>query len=154
MQAGVRFSGVTVCVLLFCAVGISAQEQRSGRIVGGRNADIADHPHMLLLRRNGHASCGAVVIGAKYALTAAHCVYPASNTSTVMSPLKMASTTQTGSSVEFTVERFMVHPKYLDSANDYDIAIIEISNEFSGYENVAPITLQNTEPSSSSAVCH
>uniref|UniRef100_A0A182YAA2 Uncharacterized protein n=1 Tax=Anopheles stephensi TaxID=30069 RepID=A0A182YAA2_ANOST len=173
MPVSGSFLSLFACVALLCTVGFGAEEQRSGRIVGGRNADIKDHPHMLLLRKNGYATCGAVVIGAKYALTAAHCVYPASNTSTVRSRVEdsMANcvitmlvldqislhgggTTQTGPSVQFAVERFMVHPKYSDSGNDNDVAIIEISDEFSDYRNVQPIALQDIEPSTLAGACN
>ncbi|XP_035892565.1 complement factor D-like [Anopheles stephensi] len=152
MPVSGSFRSLFACVALLCTVGFGAEEQRSGRIVGGRNADIKDHPHMLLLRKNGYATCGAVVIGAKYALTAAHCVYPASNTSTIS--LHGGSTTQTGPSVQFAVERFMVHPKYSESGNDNDIAIIEISDEFSDYRNVQPIALQDIEPSTLAGACN
>ncbi|XP_050079604.1 kallikrein-6-like [Anopheles maculipalpis] len=152
MQTSGKVCSFFAYALLLCALSGSSAEERSSRIVAGRNADIRDHPHMLLLRKNGYATCGAVVIGAKYAITAAHCVYPASNTSTIS--LHGGSTTQLGPSVEFSVARVTVHPRYYDSANDNDIAILEIRNEFSGYPNVAPITLQNTEPTSSSGICY
>uniref|UniRef100_A0A182WE97 Peptidase S1 domain-containing protein n=1 Tax=Anopheles minimus TaxID=112268 RepID=A0A182WE97_9DIPT len=155
MELSDGFFRFSLCVLLLLIAGFSGEEHRSGRIVGGRNADIKDHPHMLLLRKNGYAVCSAVVIGDKYALTAAHCVYTLSNPKKLS--LHGGSTTQTGTSVDFSVERVVVHPKYTDSTNDNDIAIIEISTEFSGHPNVAPIALQNTETngsSSYSAVCN
>uniref|UniRef100_A0A182RLW7 Peptidase S1 domain-containing protein n=1 Tax=Anopheles funestus TaxID=62324 RepID=A0A182RLW7_ANOFN len=154
MHVSDGFFRFSVCVVLLFAAGFSAQEQMSGRIVGGRNADIKDHPHMLLLRQDGYAFCSAVVIGIKYALTAAHCVYYVSDLKTLS--LHGGSTTQTGTSVVFGIERVVIHPKYFESTNDNDIAIIEISNDFSGHENVAPITLQDTEPymSSSPVICN
>ncbi|XP_052890194.1 chymotrypsin-1-like [Anopheles moucheti] len=153
MPVSERYFKISACVLLFfVAAGFSEAEQRSGRIVGGRNADIKDHPHMLLLRKTGYATCSAVVIGNKHALTAAHCVYALSDVKKIS--LHGGSTTQTGTSVAFSAERVLIHPSYNDTTNDNDIAIIEISSEFSGHENVAPITLQNTEPSSTSAACN
>ncbi|XP_053658564.1 chymotrypsin-1-like [Anopheles marshallii] len=157
MPVNERYFQFSVCVLLFLyAAGFSEAEQRSGRIVGGRNADIKDHPHMLLLRKSGYATCSAVVIGNKHALTAAHCVYGVSDAKKIS--LHGGCTTQTGTSVVFSAERVLIHPNYNDSINDNDVAIIEISSEFSGHQNVAPITLQSAEPStsssSSSAVCN
>uniref|UniRef100_A0A182QUU6 Peptidase S1 domain-containing protein n=1 Tax=Anopheles farauti TaxID=69004 RepID=A0A182QUU6_9DIPT len=127
----------------------------SGRIVGGRNANIKDHPHMLLLRESGYALCGAVVIGSKYALTAAHCVYRYPNPKTIS--LHGGSTTQNGASVAFTVKRIVIHPNYNDTTIENDLAIIEITRQFSGNTNVAPVELANKEPvisSTSSIVCN
>ena len=44
------------------------------RVVGGSNTDIANWPWQASLRYNGGHTCGAIIIGPNYLLTAAHCV--------------------------------------------------------------------------------
>uniref|UniRef100_A0A182MXU4 Peptidase S1 domain-containing protein n=1 Tax=Anopheles dirus TaxID=7168 RepID=A0A182MXU4_9DIPT len=153
-------------LMLFCTGVSGTEDARSGRIIGGRNADIQDHPYMLLMRKNGYASCGAAVIGPKYALTAAHCVYPMPNLTTVMSMLGFCSiqislhggsSTQNGAAVIFKVQRIVIHPNYTDSTIDNDVAIIEVTSLFTGHPNVASIELQKSEPiisATSPTVCN
>lgn len=45
-----------------------------GRIVGGSAVDITSYPWQLSLRRSNSHICGASIISANWALTAAHCV--------------------------------------------------------------------------------
>lgn len=45
-----------------------------GRIVGGEPTTIEKHPYQLSLQYYGSHICGASIISADWALTAAHCV--------------------------------------------------------------------------------
>uniref|UniRef100_A0AAG5DRV8 Peptidase S1 domain-containing protein n=1 Tax=Anopheles atroparvus TaxID=41427 RepID=A0AAG5DRV8_ANOAO len=121
----------------------------SGRIVGGQDADIRDHPHMLLLHKDGEAICGAVVIGSNYAITAAHCVYPLLDLRTFT--LHGGSTTQLGMNTTFYASSVHIHPKYDDPSLDNDVAIIGINGTFTGHPNITAIPLQNTDPIISSS---
>jgi len=61
--------------LLFIALAIPGliQAEIDQRIVGGENANIANHPYQCSLRNVGTHTCGCVLISATRALTAAHC---------------------------------------------------------------------------------
>ena len=48
--------------------------QRSGRIVGGEDADIADYPWQVALMIGNQQFCGGSIIHEQWILTAAHCV--------------------------------------------------------------------------------
>jgi secreted trypsin-like serine protease len=65
-------------VLVFLVSAISADSHNendiSGLIVNGRDADIADFPHHLALIDQGRYFCGASVINRLFALSAAHCL--------------------------------------------------------------------------------
>lgn len=44
-----------------------------GRIVGGQDADIEDHPYQVSLQQYGAHICGGSIISPRHVLTAAHC---------------------------------------------------------------------------------
>lgn len=46
----------------------------NGRIIGGRDGVIKDHPYLLSLVFNGSHFCGAALIHPEWALTSAHCM--------------------------------------------------------------------------------
>jgi len=55
------------------AIAVALGRQISQFIVGGSNANIANHPHQLSLRTSSHI-CGASLMSATRAVTAAHCI--------------------------------------------------------------------------------
>jgi len=60
--------------LLFVCLGLPAISFAADwRIIGGSNANIGNHPWQASLRNDGQHTCGAVLISATRALTAAHC---------------------------------------------------------------------------------
>lgn len=46
-----------------------------GRIVGGKDTTIENHPYQVSLRRRGTHTCGGAILNENTILTAAHCVY-------------------------------------------------------------------------------
>jgi secreted trypsin-like serine protease len=61
-------------VLLFAFPGLVWGRYPGQRIVGGAAADDGEWPWQLALENLGSFSCGAVLLGANYGVTAAHCV--------------------------------------------------------------------------------
>jgi secreted trypsin-like serine protease len=59
--------------LIFVCFALPAFAFAEKRIIGGTNANIADHPWQASLRNADVHTCGAVLISATRALTAAHC---------------------------------------------------------------------------------
>ncbi|KFB46510.1 AGAP001247-PA-like protein [Anopheles sinensis] len=114
------------------------------RIVGGQDADIRDHKHMLLLKIDGIPICGAIVISNSSALTAAHCVYPQVDLQTVT--LHGGSSTQNGMNVTFYAASIKIHPNYDEASTHNDVAIIDIQGTFGNHPNISAIALQNTDP--------
>ncbi|XP_049285484.1 trypsin 3A1-like [Anopheles funestus] len=121
----------------FYTKGMPARPPYMGRIVGGVEADIANYPYQLSLRRASH-SCGASVIAARWALSAAHCTFP--------TPAPTAITLQGGSSnrqeggVVFTVEEIINHPNYDDFNLRNDVCVLRTTVDLAGV-NIAPIAL-------------
>jgi len=60
--------------LTFCLVlGVCGAGRAGASVVGGDNANIANHPWQASLRNSGNHVCGAVLITSTKAVTAAHC---------------------------------------------------------------------------------
>jgi secreted trypsin-like serine protease len=74
--------------------------------------------------------CGASIIHARFALTAAHCV------DFLSGPGKIHVLTNTQSlasgGARHAVEKFKFHPNWDPATSDYDIAVIKLKNEVSG----------------------
>ncbi|XP_053679740.1 trypsin beta-like [Anopheles nili] len=117
--------------------GPAYQPPFNGRIVGGVDANIADYPYQLSLRRASH-SCGASVITARYALSAAHCTFPPPAPSVIT--LQGGSSDRTTGGVIFTVEEILNHPNYDDWNLMNDVCVLRTTVDLAGV-NIAPIAL-------------
>jgi secreted trypsin-like serine protease len=62
-----------LAALLCLILPALALAEVDSRIIGGRNANIANYPFQASLRNGGTHTCGAVLFSASRALTAAHC---------------------------------------------------------------------------------
>ena len=113
------------------------------RIIGGEPIDPTERPFLLEMRSYGSLPfCGAFLLSASVALTAAHCVSP-------LPPLPLSvSTPACGSSI---VERSVSHPSYDASSLRDDIAVLFLSSRM---EDCLPSFLSLTDgpPPSESAL--
>ncbi|ESO84876.1 hypothetical protein LOTGIDRAFT_196330 [Lottia gigantea] len=111
-------------ILICLVVLIAATSAQLERIVGGTNASPGQFPHQLSLQYQSGSSwahtCGAVLIGPRKFLTAAHCV-SSSRTYRVMA----GSTQLNSGGTYYTVSRITNHPNYNGNANGFpnDIAV-------------------------------
>jgi len=113
-------------LLLLClalpALGANVQQ----RIVGGRNAFIGNHKHMLSLRENGVHTCGASLIGTTRAVSAAACLGSAIGVYNILG----GTADRTISSCSTCVTRdlnFLIRNPLFDANGagySYDIAVI------------------------------
>ncbi|EAA03437.4 AGAP012692-PA [Anopheles gambiae str. PEST] len=114
-----------------------------GRIVNGKNANIASYPYIVRLRVNSAGVCGASIITYTHVFTAAHCLYKNQNPASIT--LYGGSTSQTSGGVVFFASKVIIHPYYNPETHNYDAGIVQIKNSFQGYKNIAPIALQDAE---------
>ncbi len=112
---------------------------RSGKIVGGADADIADYPWQVAILTSGNQQfCGGSIIHGRWVLTAAHCLGIYSN---IRIRAGVTNKTQPGQTIAVQTE--IPHPFY-QSINNYnnDIALLYLSSplDLSG-ENASAIPL-------------
>nr|WEY07723.1 venom serine protease-like protein [Ephestia kuehniella] len=118
------------------------------RIVGGNETGVNEYPSMVgivLDVSSVKISCGGVIISKRYVLTAAHCLkkrQPAD-----MAVIVGEHDVTTGDSPAtrgYRVEDYLIHPgfdQYTSTDNDYDIAIIRVSEDIAFGPMVGPVCL-------------
>ena len=122
----VSLSAIIFFVILGSAFAATVPEEKSPKVVNGTEADIAEFPFMVSLRRNGGHSCGGSLINSEWILTAAHCLgSPVLNYS-----VQFANTiiSRDGTHVAQVVEK-IVHEGYMPS-NQYihDIGLVRLED--------------------------
>uniref|UniRef100_A0A182PRS8 Peptidase S1 domain-containing protein n=1 Tax=Anopheles epiroticus TaxID=199890 RepID=A0A182PRS8_9DIPT len=120
------------------SLGLPEQPPFLGRVVGGVDANIADYPYMLSLRRNNGHFCGASIIATRWALSAAHCTFPLPAPSAVQ--LLGGTSSRTSGGVMFDVAEIINHPDYNDWTVEFDVCVLRTVVDLSGV-NIAPVAL-------------
>ncbi|XP_011304755.1 trypsin 5G1 [Fopius arisanus] len=92
---------------------------------------------MLSLRQNGEHVCGAAVISPDWGITAAHCLPSTGVGVTVRS----GSVQRDSGGVLHNVTQRVIHPKYEETIQDYDIAVFRVDPPFEMSETTAAIEL-------------
>lgn len=112
-------------LLLCCLLPVALGRQISQFVVGGSNANIANHKHQLSLRSSNSHSCGASLIGSTRAVTAAHCIGGAASTYSVLGGTSDRTVTTCATCALRTCSMATRHPNY-STANGYpnDIAVL------------------------------
>lgn len=111
-----------------------------GRIVGGEEADIEDHPWQASLQVLGFHFCGGSIISPDVILTAGHCTtHPAS-----MITVRVGSSRKSSGGTLFTVKKIERHEDF--KTNRYgipenDVAILKLSRSIQLSETAQPVQL-------------
>lgn len=128
--------------------------------MGGRITDVSEVPYQLQLEDQGFQFCGASIISAHYALTAAHCTdgyvafiqnqFPVriSNFRRTSYGLQVRSSSSdhaSGGTVT-PVSAIFQHPMYSSFTTDYDISVLRLANGIALGANARPVTLASAEP--------
>ena len=100
------------------------------RIVGGENADIKQHPWQVALQVRGQFFCGGSIIAEQWILTAAHCFTHSKRAEDWRA--KAGATNYATGSVWTQIERLVIHPKYIPSTYEHDIALVKLKLKTSG----------------------
>lgn len=109
------------------------------RIVGGKKADIQNHPWLVSLRESGHHKCGAVLIKQDKALTGAHCydIDIAARDYSVFA----GSSSRTRNGELAHVGRIYQHPEYNEEKMINDIAVVWLLKKLPIGESIKPIAM-------------
>ncbi|XP_002049268.3 trypsin epsilon [Drosophila virilis] len=138
---------VVLLSLAACALAGTVPEgllpQLDGRIVGGYETSIDDHPYQVSLQRNGAHFCGGSIYSGDIVVTAAHCLQ-----SITAEELKVRVGTtywRSGGSVH-SVRSFRNHEGYNSKTMINDVAVIRMSSSVSFRSNVRAIGLAESNP--------
>jgi secreted trypsin-like serine protease len=116
-------------LILLCLAATALSESIDSRVIGGSNANIANHPHQVSLRVSNSHSCGASLVSGVKAVTAAHCGGGAIGTYSVLTGTSDRTVTNCGTCALRSLTRFVRHPNY--SANGgypNDVAVLGFAN--------------------------
>jgi len=102
-------------LLLLCLALPVFSENIDSRVVGGSNANIANYPWQLSLRVSGSHSCGASIISATKAVTAAHCGGGAIGTYSILAGVTVRTDTANGQLRSLTA--FNRHSGFVNNGN-------------------------------------
>jgi secreted trypsin-like serine protease len=157
---------VLICGLFvdsgLCGVVLSPESNQvnfvSGRIVGGRNANVGEFPYQVTLQWNffwnfpwgaPQHMCGGAIVNRYYIISAAHCITtapPFGRMEIFAGRNNIAQPDSHELSVlqKTTIERQWLHPNYTGGIEPHDIAVFRVTTPFVFTEYVQPIKLPPT----------
>ncbi|KAL4647310.1 transmembrane protease serine 4-like [Arapaima gigas] len=95
------------------------------RIVGGVDAKIEDWPWQVSLQLNGQHTCGGTLVSERWVVSAAHCF--ASSTKELSRWRVVTGKTYISILAGSTVDKIITNGNYDPHLNDYDIAMLQLS---------------------------
>ncbi|XP_072172586.1 uncharacterized protein [Diadema setosum] len=110
------------------------------RVVGGVNARRGEFPWIGSMRRTSDSTrdhlCGASLIGSRWAITAAHCIFSYVDR-LIFGTIDLAGESSTAVSV--LVDEIFIHPDYDGDSSDNDFALIKLAEDIPFGDNVRPV---------------
>lgn len=106
------------------------EDDPTRRVVGGYHPDAPIKSFALGLNRNKFAFCGAVVVGRRHLISAAHCV-EGGFSEVVLNVLRYSSETSSadGNSRRIKVKKVKMHPAYDTETWENDVCVIELAED-------------------------
>ncbi|KAM8711106.1 hypothetical protein ACLKA7_000268 [Drosophila subpalustris] len=138
---------VVLLSLAACALGAAVPEgllpQLDGRIVGGYETSIDDHPYQVSLQRSGSHFCGGSIYSHDIVITAAHCLQKVTASQI---KVRVGSTYWRSGGSLHSVRAFQNHEGYNARTMINDIAIIRIESSLSFRSTVRAIGIAASNP--------
>ncbi|XP_011206512.2 trypsin alpha-3 [Bactrocera dorsalis] len=126
-----------------------------GRIVGGTNTNIKEHPYQVSLLKYGSHTCGGSILNTGnnktngfFVITAAHCVTPYTPQNYAV---KFGITSLYQLSPIALVDVIVRHENYNPLTSDYDIALIKLRNQIPFSSSTQPIRMSSISPADGTA---
>ncbi|XP_010138303.1 PREDICTED: coagulation factor X, partial [Buceros rhinoceros silvestris] len=114
------------------------------RIVGGEECRLGECPwQAVLLNEEGEEFCGGTILNEKFILTAAHCMNQSKEITVVVGEVDREKKEQ--SETMHTVDRILVHAKYIAETYDNDIALIKLKEPITFSEYVIAACLPEAD---------
>jgi len=98
--------------------------QPTPRIINGNEVNEARYPYFSLMY--GRSMCGAVLIGPRLVLSAAHCQNAATS-------VRVGAWEGTSDGTQIGIRNVIVHPEYSDFGYDHDIMIMQLEESVADY---------------------
>lgn len=109
-------------------------------IIGGHRISIEKVPFIASLRLNGTVHwCGSSIIHERFVLTAAHCIVDNRKYKVLVGTDKIDEGGQL-----YDVDKIIIHEKYSNITNDYDICLIKLNETLTFGSKVKIISLSDT----------
>jgi len=112
--------------------------RQPGRIVGGVNARIEDHPYQVALFYNSRFTCGGAVYNPTTVISAAHCTHGRVTTLFHVLPGQTENTVYDDLVV---VSQVIQHPQYNDFTLYADIVVLRLASSLVYSDRVQPVVL-------------
>ncbi|KAG5671586.1 hypothetical protein PVAND_001779 [Polypedilum vanderplanki] len=128
-------------LVILSAVAL-AQNDRAGRIVGGRNAQLGEVPYQVSLRNWGTTFhfCGGALISNRWIVTAATCVNGRTrNSINVVAGIVLLS----ANGISRRSWDIIIHPSFHHAFIDHNLGLIQTSAAFPFNQNISPIFLSS-----------
>ncbi|XP_026738954.1 trypsin-3-like [Trichoplusia ni] len=110
---------------VLCKSRGSKVKSDDGKIVGGNETTIEQHPHMAyLLLFNGTVDfqCGGSIVNRFHIVTAAHCL-----TDIIRVRIRIGSTRSNSGGEMYEATSWFTHPMYDSQTSDYDVAVVRVA---------------------------
>ncbi|XP_015181463.1 PREDICTED: trypsin-7-like [Polistes dominula] len=114
------------------------KDDDEGRIVGGRQTSIYQHPYQVSIRYNERHICGGAIISKEWIITAAHCV-KGSYAGFISIKAGVSDLNKVGTVLR--AKKILIHGFYNPSNSDYDIALIRLEKPLRFDFNIRPVLL-------------
>ncbi|CAO1437133.1 unnamed protein product [Diamesa serratosioi] len=111
--------------------------KKNGRVLGGRNTTIEQHPYQIALFYTEHHLCGGAILNKNTILTAAQCADGRERVFRV----RAGSTTMSSGGQFVRVTEYFEHPQFHQFAFFFDVAIMKLAQDLVFSDSVAPINL-------------
>ncbi|XP_036393237.1 transmembrane protease serine 4a isoform X1 [Megalops cyprinoides] len=109
------------------------------RIVGGTDTVIQDWPWQVSLQQSGQHTCGGSLVSTRWVVTAAHCF--SGSKKEVSRWRVVAGRTYMGSTGGMSVDKIILNGDYNAARNDYDMAMMRLTQPFSVGDTRRPVCL-------------
>lgn len=115
-------------------------------IIAGNKTKPGDWPWMAMLcnKNSNENMCGGTLLGNRWIVTAAHCVYDMETADSVFVKLGAYKNPSTNSS-NYAVDKLFIHPKFnMGAKYNYDVALIKLKEPVVFERTIRSICLPNS----------
>ncbi|KAF5286000.1 hypothetical protein FQR65_LT12997 [Abscondita terminalis] len=137
MNVIIAFSIFLACVL------VVGSKRPDDRIIGGDNALPGEFPYQVSLREENVHFCGGSIIGRRWILTAAHCVF---GTNTASVKVVVGTNKLDSGGKMYSIINYILHENYNSQTAENDVAVIQIKQNITLCSKVKIIPLAATLP--------